>query len=45
MLDLFDHGWTYMHDQGRLLVEEELGDLVETTYVDLCLKVLMLREL
>lgn len=29
-----DHGWTYMHDQGRLIVEEELGDLVETTYVE-----------
>ena len=29
-----DHGWTYMHDQGRLMVEEELGDLVETTYVE-----------
>ena len=20
-----DHGWTYMHDQGRIMVEEELG--------------------
>ena len=29
-----DHGWTYMHDQGRQLVEEELGGLVETTYVE-----------
>ena len=29
-----DHGWTYMHDQGRLQVEKELGDKVETTYVE-----------
>ena len=29
-----DHGWTYMHDQGRIMVEEELGSLVETTYVE-----------
>ena len=29
-----DHGWTYMHDQGRLLVESELGDKVSTTYVE-----------
>ncbi len=29
-----DHGWTYMHDQGRLTVEKELGDQVETTYVE-----------
>ena len=29
-----DHGWNYMHDQGRQLVEEELGSLVETTYVE-----------
>ena len=29
-----DNGWTYQHDQGRLLVEEMLGDKVETTYVE-----------
>ena len=29
-----DHGWTYMHDQGRKSIEEAYGDLVETTYVE-----------
>ncbi len=29
-----DFGWTYAHDQGRKLVEKELGDKVETTYVE-----------
>ena len=29
-----DHGWTYQHDQGRLAVEEELGDHVETVYLE-----------
>ena len=29
-----DHGWTYMHDQGRQLVESELGDKVSTTYIE-----------
>ena len=29
-----DHGWTYAHDQGRLAVEGELGDMVETVYVE-----------
>ena len=29
-----DHGWTYMHDQGRLMVEEKFGDAVETSYVE-----------
>ena len=29
-----DHGWTYAHDQGRLAVEEALGDQVETVYVE-----------
>ena len=29
-----DHGWTYTHDQGRLMVEEALGDKVETVYVE-----------
>ena len=29
-----DHGWSYMHDQGRLQVEEALGDDVETVYVE-----------
>ena len=27
-----DGGWTYQHDQGRLLVEETFGDAVETVY-------------
>lgn len=27
-----DGGWTYQHDQGRLLVEETFGDTVETIY-------------
>ena len=29
-----DHGWTHRHDVGRLAVEEEFGDAVETTYVE-----------
>jgi simple sugar transport system substrate-binding protein len=29
-----DHGWSYQHDQGRLRVETELGDKVETVYVE-----------
>ncbi len=29
-----DLGWTYQHDQGRLAVEEEYGDKVETVYVE-----------
>ena len=29
-----DHGWTYAHDQGRLQLEKELGDQVETTFVE-----------
>ena len=29
-----DHGWTYTHDQGRLMVEDALGDKVETVYVE-----------
>ncbi|PWE32099.1 BMP family ABC transporter substrate-binding protein [Maritimibacter sp. 55A14] len=27
-----DFGWSYQHDQGRLAVEEEFGDNVETVY-------------
>lgn len=27
-----DGGWTYEHDQGRLAVEEEFGDAVETVF-------------
>jgi simple sugar transport system substrate-binding protein len=27
-----DHGWTYMHDQGRQDIEEELG--FQTTYIE-----------
>ena len=29
-----DHGWTYRHDVGRLAIEEQLGDLVDTVYVE-----------
>ncbi|MGH2341962.1 BMP family ABC transporter substrate-binding protein [Segnochrobactraceae bacterium EtOH-i3] len=29
-----DFGWTYAHDQGRKLMEKELGGQVETTYVE-----------
>lgn len=29
-----DHGWTYMHDKGRLAVEDHFGDAVETVYVE-----------
>lgn len=29
-----DAGWTYAHDQGRLMLEKEMGDKVKTTYVE-----------
>jgi simple sugar transport system substrate-binding protein len=29
-----DFGWTYQHNQGRLAVEKELGDKVETVFVE-----------
>jgi len=29
-----DHGWTYRHDVGREAIEKELGDQVETTFVE-----------
>lgn len=29
-----DFGWSYAHDQGRLYLEEQLGEAVETTYVE-----------
>ena len=29
-----DFGWTYQHDQGRLALEKEFGDEVETAYVE-----------
>ncbi len=29
-----DLGWTWTHDQGRLAVEAEFGDSVETSYVE-----------
>ena len=29
-----DHGWTYMHDEGRKQVEAHFGDAVETIYVE-----------
>jgi simple sugar transport system substrate-binding protein len=29
-----DHGWTYMHDQGRQAIVEEFGDDVTTTWVE-----------
>lgn len=29
-----DMGWTFMHEQGRLMVEETFGDAVETSYLE-----------
>lgn len=29
-----DAGWTFMHDLGRLMLEEEFGDAIETAYVE-----------
>ncbi|MDD9925652.1 MAG: BMP family ABC transporter substrate-binding protein, partial [Rhodospirillaceae bacterium] len=29
-----DHGWSYQHDQGRLALEKEFGDKVETVFVE-----------
>ena len=29
-----DHGWTYQHEQGRQAVIKQLGDQVETSYVE-----------
>jgi basic membrane protein A and related proteins len=29
-----DHGWTYMHDQGRQAIEKAYGDKVEVTYME-----------
>ena len=29
-----DHGWTYQHDQGRLALEEAMGDKIETTFIE-----------
>ncbi|MDP5347648.1 MAG: BMP family ABC transporter substrate-binding protein, partial [Paracoccaceae bacterium] len=29
-----DGGWTYEHDKGRLAVEAEFGDKVETVFVE-----------
>ncbi len=29
-----DLGWTWAHEQGRLMVEKELGDRVETAYIE-----------
>jgi len=29
-----DFGWTYQHNQGRLAVDKELGDKVETVFVE-----------
>lgn len=29
-----DHGWSYQHNQGRLHVDEVLGDKVETVYIE-----------
>ena len=29
-----DFGWSYQHDQGRKAVEKELGDKVETVFVE-----------
>jgi basic membrane protein A and related proteins len=29
-----DYGWSYQHDQGRIAIETEFGDRVETTFVE-----------
>jgi simple sugar transport system substrate-binding protein len=29
-----DHGWTYMHDQGRQTMQAELGDSISTTFIE-----------
>jgi simple sugar transport system substrate-binding protein len=29
-----DLGWTWAHEQGRLMLEDELGDQVETAYIE-----------
>lgn len=29
-----DAGWTYAHDKGRLYMQEQLGDQIETTFVE-----------
>ena len=29
-----DHGWTYMHDQGRIHMENQLGGAVTSTYIE-----------
>lgn len=29
-----DHGWTYQHEQGRKQLQEQLGEQVQTTYVE-----------
>ncbi len=29
-----DHGWTYQHNEGRLALEKEFGDMIETTFVE-----------
>jgi basic membrane protein A len=29
-----DLGWSYSHDQGRLQMEEELGDQIETVFIE-----------
>ena len=29
-----DFGWSYEHNQGRLAIEEAMGDAVETSFVE-----------
>ena len=29
-----DHGWTYQHNEGRLALEKEFGEKIETTFVE-----------
>lgn len=29
-----DHGWTYQHEQARLLLEQTLGNKIQTTFVE-----------
>ncbi|WP_339516373.1 BMP family ABC transporter substrate-binding protein [Pseudomonas sp. RL_15y_Pfl2_60] len=29
-----DHGWTYQHEQGRKMMVEQMGDKIETSFVE-----------
>ena len=30
-----DHGWTYAHDQARKAIEQEFGDKIQTSFVEI----------